>query len=288
MRVLNNTSTFDKLGDMRAIIKLLQDSGCTAFDFSMFENTLGEAMVRADDYLEQARSLRAYIDELGFPCNQAHAPYPSAKNGDDAYNRQTFSLLIRSIEVCGILGVKNCVVHPCNDWTAEENAERIYLPLAPYARKVGVKIAVENMWNCVNWGTPEFTATPAACSDHLDFKKHMELLPTDAFVACVDIGHSEMGGLHTSAAEMLETLGDYVQCIHLHDVDLVHDNHTLPFFQKIDYTKVIAALKKIGYTGDITLEANNFIKPLPVELYPEAARFMAAVANYFKEQIEKT
>lgn len=287
MYVSNNTGTFEKLGDLKAIIKMLQEGGCTAFDLTMCDGALGERMMRSDDYLSQANDLRAYIDEIGFVCNQAHAPFPTAKKNDEAYNRQMFPLLIRSIEICGVLGVKNCVVHPCNDWTAEENAERLYLPLAPYARKAGVKIAVENMWNCINWGTPEFTATPAACSDHVDFKKHMDLLPNDVFVACVDIGHSEMGGLHTSAVEMLETLGDRVQCIHLHDVDLVHDNHTLPFMQKIDYAKVIEAFRKIGYKGDITLEANNFSRPFPVELYPEVARFMASVANYFKEEIEK-
>ncbi|MBQ8295602.1 MAG: hypothetical protein IJX87_04115 [Clostridia bacterium] len=73
----------------------------------------------------------------------------------------------------------------------------------------------------------------AACSHHDDFKAHLELLPADVFVACVDIGHAEMAGLSTSAAQMIETLGDRVLALHVHDVDLVHDNHQVPFTQKL-------------------------------------------------------
>ena len=67
-----------------------------------------------------------------------------------------------------------------------------------------------------------------------------------------------MKGLDTSAVKMLETLKDYVGCIHLHDVDLLHDNHQLPFNCKIDYAPIIETFKKIGYKGDITLESNSF------------------------------
>ena len=187
-----------------------------------------------------------------------------------------------------LLYIHNTELYPCNDYTPEENAQ-MYKEFIQTAKKAGVKIATENMWNCVGWGTPEFRATPAACSSHENFKKHMELLTAldkDVFGACVDIGHAEMKGLDTSAVQMLETLGDYVTCIHLHDVDLVNDNHQLPFVCNIDYAPVIDAFKKIGYKGDITLESGTFSTTLPVELLPAGAKYAAAVAQYFKEKIE--
>ncbi len=280
------------MGSDEKTITMLKDSGFTAYDYSMVEvkgvANLGFELLLSEDYLERAQALRAYADSIGLPCNQTHAPFSTAKKGNEEYNRLSKERILRALEISGILGAKYCVVHPCNDYTPEENAE-LYRAFIPTAKRAGVKIATENMWNCIGWGTPEFRATPAACSSHENFKRHMELLTAldaDVFGACVDIGHSEMKGLDTSAVQMLETLGDYVACIHLHDVDLVHDNHHLPFACQIEYAPIIEAFRKIGYKGDITLESSTFSKNLPVELLPAAARYAAAVAQYFKDKIE--
>ena len=277
---------FSKYGNAREIVKMMKEAGFTAYDASMVNGGLLDWMLYADDWQEKAKEFRAYADELGIKCNQSHAPFSSVRANDEKYNEWMFPRLIRAIEVSGILGVKVCVVHPCNDWNAEQNAE-FYKRLEPIARKAGVKIGVENMWNCVNWGTPEFRATKAACSHHDDFKAHLDLLPSDVFVACVDIGHAEMKGLETSAVEMIETLGERVQALHIHDVDLTHDNHQIPFTQAIDFEKVIEALRKVQYQGDITFEATYGMRAVPKALQAPLARYMVAIANYFKEELEK-
>jgi sugar phosphate isomerase/epimerase len=182
------------------------------------------------------------------------------------------------------LGAKVCVVHPCNDYTAEENAS-LYRKLEPYAREAHVKIGVENMWN---WNGKEGHACAAACSCHDDFRAHLSLLSQDVFVACLDIGHSEMKGLETSAPQMILALGDRLQAIHLHDNDRLNDSHALPYTMSIDFSAIIVALKKIGYQGDVTLEADSFIRKYPRELYPAAARFMAEVADDFRQKLLKS
>ena len=269
-------------GSDKEVIKLMKDSGFTAYDFSWFRHDFPE------DYIEQAKELRTYADSIGIVCNQSHAPFATARPGDNEYNERMFSLLVKAIEVSGILGAKVCVVHPCNDWSAKENAENLYLKLAPYARKAGVKIGVENMWNWYNWGKTGEHVLPAACSHQNDFKAHMDLLPTDAFTACVDIGHAEMMHAYgTTAVKIIETLGSYMGAMHLHDVDFTHDKHTLPFTQNVDFSAVIDALKKINYQGDITLESSNSFSKVPQELLPAMLCYGVAVANYFKNQIEK-
>lgn len=292
MYISTEINSFSKYGDNRKIIKLLKDAGFTAYDFSMFYGSNADKeILEADDYIERAKAFRAYADGIGLPCNQAHAPFPSATNDDyprfgmstAEYNRYAHEKITRSIEVAGILGAKCIVVHPWNCYTPEQNAE-LYKSFEETARKAGVRIAVENMWN---WDPGAPTASAAACSHHDDFLKHLELLPSDLFVACVDIGHAEMAGLDTSAAQMLERLGDRVQALHIHDNDLAHDNHALPYSLRIDFAAVIDALKKIGYKGDVTLEADTYVRKFPLELYPQAAGFMAAVANDFKEKISQ-
>lgn len=283
MYISTEINSFAKLGDNRKIIKLLKDVGFTAYDYSMFYGSLADEVLYADNYIERAKAFRAYADGIGLPCNQAHAPFPTARKGDEEYNKKAFADICRAIEVSGILGAKVCVVHPCNDYTAEENAE-LYKRFEPIARKAGVKIGLENMWN---WKSGAMHACAAACSQHDDFRKHLELLPSDVFVACLDIGHAEMAGLDTDAVRMIKTLNERLEAIHLHDNDCIHDNHALPYSLHIDFEAVIAAMKEIGYMGDITLESDTYVRKFPLELYPQAASFMAAVANDFKEKISK-
>ena len=281
MYISTEIHSFRKLGSIEKILVTLKESGFTAYDFSMFEGGLSDEIMLADDYLDRAKKLRAFADNLGLPCNQAHAPFATAKKGNDEYNKAMYPKIVRAIEVSGILGAKVCVVHPCNDYTAEENAV-LYKSFEEVARKSGVKIGVENMWN---WDKEEDHASKASCSHHDDFKAHMELLPKDVFTACLDIGHAEMKGLDTTAVQMIETLDGYLTAIHLHDNNRWKDNHALPFTYNIDFEPIIQALKKINYQGDITLESNSFATNAPIELIPACAKYMASVANYFRDRI---
>lgn len=283
--ISTNISPFERIGDRKTVIKILKEAGFTAYDFSMFCNqweVVYNDFLSADDYIEKAKDLRAYADSIGIACNQSHAPFPTARVGDEEYNEKMFALICRAIEVSGILGVKVCVVHPCNDYTAEENAE-LYKKFEPIARKAGVKIGVENMWN---WAEGSPTATKAACSHHDDFKKHLDLLPKDVFVACLDLGHAQMAGLNTSAVQMIETLAGRLEALHVHDVDGVNDSHQLPFTQSTDFEGIIRALKKVNYPGDITLESDCFATKAPLEIQKAVAKYMAVVAEYFKNRLD--
>ncbi len=280
MLISTETGSFSKLGSIQAILRVIKDAGFTAYDYTMC-SSISHDVLYADNYLEKAKEVRDFADGIGLPCNQTHAPFPTARKNQEDYNNEIFPVIVRAIEISGILGAKVCVVHPCNDYTAEENYE-IYQRLEPYARAAGVKIGLENMWNWREGGV-----STAACSHHADFRKHLEMLPADVFVACLDIGHAELQGLDTSAVQMIETLNERLEAIHLHDVDFFHDNHSLPFTQKTDFNAVINAFRKVGYKGDITLESLHFFDTLPVELLPSAAKYAASVANYFCKKIKQ-
>ena len=281
MYISTEIGSFRLFYSTKEIVKMLYEAGFDAFDFSA--DVEPSKLIYQDNYLALAKELKEHIDNVGIVCNQSHAPAPSWLKGEDEENAKTFELIKRTIEVTGILGGKICIVHPNNYANAEENKE-FYERLEPFARKAGVKIALENMWD---WKHGKPTACAAACSNEIDFKNHLDLLPKDVFVACVDIGHAEMAGLNTSAKTMLTYLGDRVQAIHLHDNDLLGDYHVIPFDMKIDYNEVIDALKSINYTGDITLEACGFPPKFPAELYPSVMKFMADIANYFRKKLSK-
>ena len=276
---------FRKYGNIKEIIKLLKEVGFTAYDASMFTGGILDELIFSENWKEEVKELRKYADSIGIVCNQSHAPFQSAKVNNPEYNEWVFPRLVRAIQVSGILGAKVCVVHPCNDWNAYENSQ-LYKKLEPIAREYNVKIGLENMWNCIGWNTPEFKVLPAACSHHDDFKAHLDLLPEDVFVGCLDFGHAELIGLNTSCVQMIETLKDRLQAVHIHDVDLKNDSHQIPYTQRIQWEKAINALKQNNYKGDITLETSDAIRGLPKELIPHVARYLAMIAKYFKDQLD--
>lgn len=280
MLISTEICSFEKYGTAEEVVAMLKGAGFDAYDYSMFYGHRNN-FVEDDRYVAKAKALRSFADGVGIKCNQSHAPFPTVREGDEQYNRKAFGHIARAIEICGILGGKNCVVHPWNNYNAEQNAE-IFFRLIPYAEAAGVTICTENMWN---WNGEKECVAPAACSDAEDFVKHLRAVNSPYLKACLDLGHAEMTGLGTSAVEMIRALGDDLVCLHIHDNDRRHDSHALPFTRDMDFYAIISALKEIGYKGDITFEADQFARRFPRELIPAAAEFMCSIGKYFKGEI---
>ena len=258
MKISTEIGSAARITGEEKAIEYIAKAGFDAWDFSMFRmidyNWDTQKMYQSShplasrEYLAFARRLRRTGLDCGICCNQSHAPFPS--DGIMPY-------LKRAIECTAEAGGKICIIHPCNLKTPGENAE-MYAELLPFAKEYGVKIATENMWN---WDNEKNEATPAACSSPENFTEHLNALNDDYFVACLDIGHAEMRGLNTSAPDMIYTLGSKLQALHIHDNDLHHDSHQIPFSMKIDFKKIVKALKDIGYNGFLTLEADRYLEP---------------------------
>lgn len=293
MRISTEIGSFSKRIGEEAAIRLTAEAGFDAFDFSMFRmisydhptRTIrpGAHPLAGDGWREYTEGLRRVADDCGIVCNQSHAPFPNRGEAIIPY-------LFRAIECTAIMGGDLCVIHPDNHKTAEENAE-IFGRLLPFARECGVRIATENMWN---WDNERDIALPAACSHHDDFLRHIELVGNPYLVACLDVGHAEMAGLDTSAGQMIKTLGPHLAALHLHDNDLRHDSHQLPFSMDINFTSLIKHLVLADYRGDLTLEADHFLADYPddrlaaglCEMQAAAARLRTMFENFTKLRAE--
>ena len=237
--------------------------------------------------MEYAKELRRTADEAGIVCNQSHAPFPSFIPGDSEFNERMFPLLVRAIEVTGILGGTNVIIHPAiypdygegHDSRCWETNMKLYQDLLPYAKKYHVKIALENMFN---WDGESDRALPATCSMPQDFVKYLDALDPEYFIACLDIGHAAMQKRkNNTPADMIRALGhDRLHALHVHDNDKIHDLHNLPFTQKIEWNEVMTALREIDYDGVFTFEADSFLKQLPDELVCDGSGFMLKVGKY--------
>ena len=127
----------------------------------------------------------------------------------------------------------------------------------------------------------------AACSNPESFNAHLDAINDPYFVACLDLGHAEMRGLDTSAVEMIEKLGSRLQALHIHDNDLHHDSHQIPFSMQIDFEPIVKALKAIHYDGYFTLEADQFMKAYNRNNAFDGVKLLAESARKLADMYEK-
>ncbi len=289
MYVSTSIGSLVKRFGFKEALNIVKAAGFTAFDLSLSGNAAFPcAPFDGDDWREVAKEMREYADSIGLPCNQSHAVFGSwlgsAKPGTDI-----FEGTLRSIEIAAIMGAKATVVHPMQYLYYMTNAEALrqenlefYKSLMPYAERFGIVILTENMWqrnpnnDCI---------IQSVCAEAKEFAEYVDMVDSPYMKACLDIGHTILTGENIS--NMIKTLGKgRLFGLHIHDVDGLSDNHTLPYTSKVDFEKMIAALAEIDYRGDITFEALGFIDPFPDELVPSALRLMAEVGHYFAKAIE--
>lgn len=258
MKISTEIQSATKIVGEEKAVELIAKAGFDAWDFSLFSMCAydwrtrsvlpSEHVLAGNKAIDFAKKLKKIGLDNGIICNQSHAPFPTGCEGIRAK-------LQLAIECTAEAGGKICVIHPDNDKDARQNAE-MYLELLPFAKACGVKIATENMWD---WDNAKDQAAPAACSSPQSFLEHLNAVNDEYFVACLDVGHAEMRGLNTNSVEMIRALSGKLQALHLHDNDLWHDSHQIPFSMHIDFVKIIKALREIDYQGDFTLEADAYL-----------------------------
>ncbi len=272
------------VGAHRAVA-LVAKAGFEAWDLSLHRMCRYDKKTRSvivndhpffgPEYLKFIRELRHIGQSEGIVCNQAHAPYPTA-------DPQVRENLKRAIACAGEAGAKICVVHPGNRLSVEENAA-FYLELLPFAKSCGVKLAAENMW-C--WDREKDLSCFAACATSQSFLEHIQAVNDADLVACLDIGHGEMRGSGSGAPNMIRALGPHLQALHIHDNDRWKDRHWLPFTMGIDFEAVTAALREIGYRGDITMEAGDYLAAQSPESLPDALLALRKAAERIRDMVK--
>lgn len=277
-----------RFGEEKAI-QWICEAGFDALDYSMFlmNRKNCDCILNTSEYKKYVLELKKIAESYGKFFNQSHAPFPSYMVGEDEYNRDIFPKLQRAIEISGILGIKNIVVHPTDfQVKSKENLQKnleFYNKLAPTAREYGVKIACENMFG---HDRRRDVIVPNICSVGEEFREMMELLDPDVFTACVDLGHAGLVG--STAPDMIRELGhDYVGCLHVHDNDYLRDRHMPPFMFSLDWDEITKALADIDYKGDFTFEADILFSKIPESVMPSAYKFLHDIGRSLISMIEE-
>lgn len=296
-----NSYTFKVLG-IDAGMKALAEAGFEAIDLDLTTGLGYEEMLackESESYKDEniypyLDAVRAAAEKYGVEIGQAHAPAPAYLKTSPEGTEMMRGYIRKSIALCGYVGCHRLVIHPAFDGSArfpaytkeEEYAVNIefYSSLIPLLKKHNVVCCLENMW-IQDWKTKK--AYVGACSDLNETIRYIDELNAIAgerlFGFCLDIGHLLMMG--QDPCYWIEKLGARLEALHTHDNDGVHDGHTLPYLGCGNWERFILGLRKAGYSGNLSFEADPFVETFPKELCRSALYMMGAVGKYFVERV---
>lgn len=273
------------IGEERAI-ELYARAGFDCWDFTLCpmgildrqtrELTVSDHPLTKPGYLAFARQLKKVGEDNGIFCNQSHAPFPPA-------HPKIRDMMKRSIECTAEAGGKICVIHPLHLDTPQVNAE-FYGELLPFAKQCGIKLATENLLSRPRGSDRYYPAMGSTPESYLAL---LQELDDPDFVACLDLGHAEIHAGGSSAVELIRALGPRLQALHIHDNDHQMDQHWLPFTRSIDFLPILQALKQVGYQGQLTMEAAEYIKSFSREALPQAMKELAGAAMRLRSMLEQ-
>ena len=292
MRTACTTGPIVSIVGQDEAIRLIAKGGYDCLDFSMGNLVRDDSPWLEPDYKEKAQHVVDLCKENGICVGQIHTPFTFRWEDPKDYEKKAIPNTIRSLEVAGLIGAPIAIVHPLHhlsykDYGGMEYEQNLdfYRVLLPYAKKFGVKIATENMFQYDTLGN----TVQDMYADIDELKRAMDTIADDDFVLCVDVGHCGLGRCCT-AGDMIRALGhDYVKALHIHDNDNLRDRHTIPFLGVLDWDDICSALREIRYDGDFCMEVlggyyKRFTDP---ELLVKAIAFANDIGRYLAKKIEE-
>ncbi len=279
-------------------LDIIANAGFESVDFSLFYPVDSGILTENDDNVrEYFTKMREMVESRGMYVYQTHSPYPTVVE-DHEKNKLIFEALKRSILASNVLGAHHTVVHPSHrailpdgsfkkqiytrdkDIVKQTNVE-FYSRLIPYLYEYDMKIAVENMW--ANDVAKQNLICPTVCSSPYEMVDYIDtmnsLCKDERFVACLDVGHTNLSCRDMPVREIVNVLGHRLKSLHVHDNDGLHDSHTAPGYGTVDWEGFCLGLKDVGYSGDFIYEAHTFHKTFDDEVVPYSAALLYQIAR---------
>jgi len=255
MKLATTSEDFNRFCETRLEdIKCVHKAGFKYIDFSLYSVSKNEKFLLSDNWREEILPIKEYASANGIEFVQCHSPGLNPKASSQEFEKAV-KMNIRSIEICGELGIPNMVIHAGGrsglqkkEWFEEGKA--FFEKLFPQMEKYGVNVLHENGYPADDGS---FVITTGS-----GMREFSEYINHPLFHSCWDTGHANISG---AQYDHILAMGEDLRALHINDNRGELDEHTIPFFGTVNMDEIISALKKIGYTGAFTFEACNALRP---------------------------
>ena len=206
--------------------------------------------------------LKNKSEKIGLSYEFIHAPFRAVNSmWKETEETQPFMDSIKqSIDLAEKAGVSKIILHASSKWIPPERTDAgfaRYDELVEYAEKRKVGMAIENL----------------RIFDY--YYALIERYKDNKYVSfCYDNGHEHCS---TPEVDNIQIFADKISCTHLHDnlgkldnyLTVDGDLHLLPFDGNFNFEQMIRRMDKANYTGSLTLEVFNTMRPDYTQLTPE-------------------
>ena len=250
-------------GDFTRFVKSYQEkidcvleAGFKYIDLSMYQIKENDELLVSDKWSENAKVILENTQRKGVEFVQAHSPGGNPISEDEDEVQELIRATERSIDVCGVLGIPNIVVHGGyrKDISKEEYFERnkaYFKTLFPAMERNNVNVLCENSTR-KNMGDMYFTNSGA------DVKEFVKYVDHPLFHACWDTGHGNCEG---NQYEDILAVGDDLFAVHINDNRGQGDEHIIPYLGTVNMDEIMNALIDIDYKGVFTFECDSSLRP---------------------------
>lgn len=259
MKLATTTGDFGRYAkDDAAAVAAFEKTGFRHLDYSFYNVIYKNSPFLSEKWKKEVSAAAETAARLGFDFVQAHSPSYNPLN-ENCDHEAGMKATINTIEACGMLGIKNIVVHPGftekytypdgrNDFFREN--KKFFEKLLPTAEKYNVTLCAENSAEA-NMGICYFLMTGQEMAAFAQYVDH------PLIKCCFDVGHANMRD--TSIYKDITDIGEHLKALHIQDNYGTYDEHMAPFFGTLDLDAVMQALLKIDFKGYFTFEADNML-----------------------------
>jgi len=171
-------------------------------------------------------------------------------------------LVINRLQMTAELGADTAILHmqrqPLDPDEVDPYWERLHRSLdalEPEARRLGVRLALENCYD----------------DSYLEVQRLFKEYSPDFLGFCYDCGHGNMG--RGEGLDQLEGVKHRLIAVHLHDNDGSGDQHRVPFTGTVDWPRLSSIIAASSYHGMVNLET--------ITEYPDFENETAFLAGAF-------
>lgn len=257
MKLATTTGDFERFAKTyQEKIDLVIEAGFKYIDLSLYSIFENDELLVSDMWLDNAKRILENTQKKGAKFVQAHSPGGNPLSEDKCEVENLVKATIRSIDICGALGIPNIVVHAgCQKGISKEESFKLnkafFEKLIPAMEKNNVNVLCENS-TAKNMKDKYFTNTGK------DMKEFVKYFNHPLFHACWDTGHGNCEG---NQYDEIVAIGDDLFALHINDNSGRGDEHVLPYFGTTNMDEIMNALIDINYNGYFTFESGTSLRP---------------------------